>query len=57
MRECEDCGDEIPANERRRRCPNCNYLVCGWCINHVHVMGVPYSTAECDPASDEKETA
>lgn len=35
-RECEDCGDAIGADERRRRCPNCGQLVCGWCMNHVH---------------------
>ena len=49
IRECEDCGEEIPITERRHRCHNCNILVCGWCMNHVHVPGVPYSTANCAP--------
>lgn len=36
IRECEDCYDEMQDNERRRRCPNCGKLVCGWCFNHTH---------------------
>lgn len=31
---CEDCGDREAS--RRRRCPRCKLLVCGWCFNHVH---------------------
>ena len=33
MVECQDCGDGC---QRRRRCPHCGLLVCGWCFNHVH---------------------
>jgi len=33
---CQDCYDEIPDNQRRRRCNNCGKLVCEWCMNHVH---------------------
>ena len=40
IRECEDCHDEMEDNERRRKCPRCKKLVCGWCFNHVHSLPV-----------------
>lgn len=33
-RECEDCGEECAY--RRYRCKDCQMLVCGWCMGHVH---------------------
>jgi hypothetical protein len=50
---CEDCGDEIPANERRRRCQYCGEMICGWCFNHVHAIMAHYkldnaTQEECD---------
>lgn len=39
-RACEDpeCGEDIPVNQRRARCPQCGLLVCGWCWTHVHAL-------------------
>lgn len=33
MKLCDDCGDETG---RRKKCPHCGQMVCGWCWNHVH---------------------
>lgn len=46
-RECEDCGDEIPANQRRRRCWHCGQLVCGYCWHHFHQCEPGHSREEC----------
>jgi hypothetical protein len=32
--ECEDCGEEMPPNTRRRTCSHCGLKVCGWCDHH-----------------------
>ena len=36
VRECEDCGEEMPKGKNRYRCENCGDLCCGYCIHHVH---------------------
>jgi predicted RNA-binding Zn-ribbon protein involved in translation (DUF1610 family) len=45
-RVCEDCGEEMPADERRWRCPRCGLLVCAWCQNHVHELAIAVKPAD-----------
>lgn len=33
-RDCEDCGDPIPAGRARIRCAKCRKKVCSYCYNH-----------------------
>ncbi len=35
-RECEDCEEAIPDENRRKRCKHCGLLICPWCAHHVH---------------------
>lgn len=36
---CEDCGDD-EEHIRRRRCPRCGLLICGWCLWHTHKLAI-----------------
>jgi hypothetical protein len=40
MKTCEDCEDEIPEHQRRRKCKSCGKMVCAWCHHHVHELSV-----------------
>lgn len=44
---CQDCGEDMGPNERRRRCSNCGMLLCGWCYNHCHMLALAASDDEC----------
>ena len=45
--ECEDCGDETDAGERRKKCPHCALMVCRWCWHHVHRCEPSHEPAQC----------
>lgn len=40
MADCEDCGEEVPKDRRRVRCPRCKMLVCPHCRWHAHELNI-----------------